>query len=60
MALVFFGPWVAVLFSPKILGLNTEIFGLFSSSLGLIFCSVCTVFFFFFVIAKKMNNMLVV
>ena len=46
MALVFFGPWVAVLFSPKILGLNTEIFGLFSSSLGLIFCSVCIVFFF--------------
>ena len=40
------------MFSPKILGLNTEIYGLFLGIPGLIFRSVCC-FFFFFVIAKK-------
>ena len=48
---------MAVLFNPKILGLNTGIFGLFSGSLGLIFGQRVL---FLCVIAKKLNNMLVV
>ena len=52
---------MVVRFSPKILGLNVEILGLFSGSLGLIFRTViglCVLFLC--VIAGKMNNMLVV
>ena len=46
-----------MLFSPKILGLNTEIFGLFLGNLGLIF-NLCVLFLC--VMAGKMNNMLIV
>ena len=46
-----------MLFSPKILGLNTEIFRLFLGNLGLIF-KLCVLFLC--VIAGKMNNMLIV
>ena len=53
----FLGPLVAVRFSPKMLGLNTGIFRLFSGSLGLIF-GLRVLFFLCY--CKKMNNLLVV
>ena len=52
---------MVVRFSPKILGLNVEMLGLFSGSLGLNFWTViglCVLFLC--VITEKMNNMLVV